>query len=140
MQKPYLFLEHTADAKFQAFGKDQEEAFGNAALAFTAVMTDVSKVEKNIQRKFEVTASTKEGLLFDFLQEMVVLLDVEGFISAKASVSITKANGVFTLKATLHGDLADHYDMTAYIKAMTYSDMFIKETPTSVTLQVVVDI
>ena len=43
----FKFLEHTADAKFQAFGKNLEETFANAALALTKLMTD-SKVKTKI--------------------------------------------------------------------------------------------
>ena len=40
----YKFFEHTADAKFQAYGKSVEEAFSNAALAMFSVITDTSKI------------------------------------------------------------------------------------------------
>ena len=46
----YKFLEHKADAKFQAFGKSLEEAFSNAALAMTSIMTDPKKIKENLTR------------------------------------------------------------------------------------------
>ena len=52
MQK-YKFLEHTADAKFQAYGKNMEEAFSNAALAMFSVITDTKKIKKNIKKGIE---------------------------------------------------------------------------------------
>ena len=42
----FRFLEHTADAKFQAYGKNIEEAFSNAALAMFSVITDIKKINK----------------------------------------------------------------------------------------------
>ena len=49
----FKFKPHTADVKFLAYGKDLEEAFTNAALATTAVMTEdpvKSKITKNRRR------------------------------------------------------------------------------------------
>ena len=43
----FKFLEHTADAKFQAYGKNMEEAFSNAALAMFSIITDTKKIKKN---------------------------------------------------------------------------------------------
>ena len=41
MKKRFRFLEHTADAYVEAYGSSLEEAFENAALASTEVMTEV---------------------------------------------------------------------------------------------------
>jgi len=47
----YRFLEHTADAKFQAFGKTLEEAFSNAALATASLMWDWEEIEQNVEHR-----------------------------------------------------------------------------------------
>src|SRR3989344_5902493 len=47
----YKFLEHTADAKFQAFGATLEEAFSNAALAMFSVMTEPGKIKPKLERE-----------------------------------------------------------------------------------------
>ena len=47
----YKFLEHTADAKFQAFGATLEEAFSNAALAMFSVMTEPEKIKPKLERE-----------------------------------------------------------------------------------------
>ena len=46
--KKYEFLEHTADTKFRAYGKNLEEQFSNAAIALIAVMFDPEKIEEKI--------------------------------------------------------------------------------------------
>ena len=58
--KQYEFLEHTADVKFRAYGKTLEEAFSNAALATSAVMTDVKKIKGKIEKTIAVQSKTKE--------------------------------------------------------------------------------
>ena len=54
MQK-FKYLQHTADAKFQAFGKTLEEAFCNAALAMVSLMWDPEKIEALFEIKLCVS-------------------------------------------------------------------------------------
>ena len=42
----YKYLPHTADVKFQSYGKTLEEAFVNAAYATADVITEHEKVKK----------------------------------------------------------------------------------------------
>ena len=51
MAEKFKYLEHTADAKFQAFGRTLEEAFANAVLATASLiflMIDFSGLRKSI--------------------------------------------------------------------------------------------
>ena len=41
----YKFFNKTADIKFQAYGKNLEEAFINAALAMTSIMIDYKLIK-----------------------------------------------------------------------------------------------
>lgn len=136
--KKFEFLEHTADTKFIAYGKSLEEAFANAALATTAVMTDVTKIRPKIEKHIQVEAKEKRSLLYDFLQELIFLLDTEAFLLSQ--VKNIKIDGKYKLTATLLGDTADNYEVSSAIKAITYNDMFIKEEPGKVSIQVVPDI
>lgn len=141
MAEKYEFLEHTADVKFRAYGKDLEEAFANAALATFAVMTDISKVKPKIEKEVSVECAKKESLLYDFLEELLYLVDTEGFLLSKVKeLKISETEKGFALKAVIAGDSADDYEVSTYIKAITYNDMFIKEEDGRVTIQVVHDI
>ena len=132
----YKFLEHRADAKFQAFGKSLEEAFSNAALAMTSVMTDPIKIKSKIKHKISVKGEDKKALLYNFLEQLLILLDTEKFLLHK--IRNIKINDN-KLTAELIGDkFNNQYDIIINIKAVTYNDMFIKEKPFIV--QVVVDI
>ncbi len=137
----YKFLEHTADAKFQAYGKTLEEAFSNAALAMFNVITDTTDVTTDITKKIIVESENKEALLYDFLSELLVLLDSVPFLlHIVESIKIEK-NEKYKLTAVVVGDShVSDYPINTHIKAMTYSEMFIKEEDDSVTIQVVVDI
>jgi len=50
----YKFLPHTADAKFQAFGKTLEEAFKNAAYAMTDIITNHKKVKAKVKETIKI--------------------------------------------------------------------------------------
>lgn len=140
MKKPFEFLPHTADVKFRAYGQTLEEAFANAALATTAVMTE-DTIKANKEKKVSITATTKEALLYDFLEKLVYFVDTEGFLVGQVkTLTIAKKGNAYRLYAVLLGDSADTYDVSMHIKAVTYSDMFIKEQKTGVTIQVVHDI
>jgi len=137
----YEFLEHTADAKFRAYGKTLEEAFANAVKATAAIMTDVSKIKHKLDKEINISASSKEALLYDFMDELIFLLDTESFIAAEVKqITITIKNLRFELNAVVLGDTADSYDVHTYIKAPTYNDMSIKEENGKFTVQMVHDI
>lgn len=133
----YKFLEHKADAKFQAFGKTLEEAFSNAALAMTSVMTDYEKIKPKVVYKVKAEGEDKKALLYSFLEQLLILLDTESFLLHKIkTIKINKNQ----LVAELIGDKfsKNNYVIKINIKAVTYNDMEVKEKPFMV--QVVVDI
>ena len=65
----YRFLPHTADGKFQAFGKTLEEAFGNAALAVASLVWDWEKIEPKVRHFVHVRGIDREQVLVKFLGE-----------------------------------------------------------------------
>ncbi len=137
----FKFLEHTADAKFQAFGKNLEEAFSNAALAMFSIIVDTDKVKPKIEKKIFVESENKESLLYDFLAELLVLLDSVPFLLNKVKSLKIEKGKKYKLTAVVVGDSdVKSYETKMHIKAMTYSEMFIKELPDKTTVQVVVDI
>ncbi|MDO8480942.1 MAG: archease [Nanoarchaeota archaeon] len=139
--KDFEFFEHTADAKFKAYGKTLEEAFSNAARAMYTIITDISKVKPKKSYLVEVSAKKKESLLFDFISKLVYLTDTEGFLlSDVQTLKIIPMDSSYSLNAVLLGDVAGLHELSTQVKAPTYSDMFIKEEKGLVTLQMVLDI
>ena len=134
----YKFLPHTADVKFRAYGKSMEEAFSNAALALTAVITDPKKVKPRIKKTIAVESEDEKALLYDFLEQFIILLDTEDFLLNKVkSIKIDK----LSLKAEIVGDAgSEKYKPKTHIKAVTYQEMEIKKEKNSFILQVVLDL
>lgn len=141
MVEKYRFLEHTADAKFQAFGKTLEEAFSNAALATASLMWDWRKIEKRIEHKVEIEGKDPKQLLNSFLEEIIYLWDTKMFLLSSAEkVRIEKKEGRYALRALFKGDeYSDKYKIYGDVKAITYNEMKIESRDHSM-VQVVVDI
>lgn len=128
----FKFLEHTADIKFQAFGKTKEDMFENAGMAMFDAMSD-EKIKEKITKKIKVSGREKdnENLLYEFLEELLFLFDSELFFVSKIkNLEINQKKGKNSqqiLKAELVGDSAENYEMKNDIKAVTYNEMFVKE-------------
>lgn len=136
----FKFLEHTADAKFQAFGKTMEEAFSNAALATFSIITNTKKVKENVKHDIECSAKDLKSLLYDFLEELVFLLDTEDFLLNNVGEIKIYKDELYFLRAVVVGDKADNYETTGDIKAVTYYDMEIKKEKNKCMVQVVLDL
>jgi SHS2 domain-containing protein len=126
--KRYIYLEHTADAKFQAFGKSLEEAFSNAALAMLNLMCDIKNFRGKISKKISIKGKDKEALLYNFLEEILFLLDSKNFLTCKIkSIKIKEIKNGYKLEAGLLGNRASACKFFGEVKAVTYNNMFVKE-------------
>lgn len=135
----YKFLEHTADVKFQAFGKTIEEAFKNSALAAKEAICGKTRIREKISRKINVKGKDLESLMYKFLEEILYLLDAENFmISRIKKVKLDREQ--FKIEAEIAGDKAENYNFTNQVKAATYNDMFVKRERGKWIAQVVLDV
>lgn len=134
----FKFLEHTADVKFQAFGKSLNEAFENAAAALKETICGKIKIKEKIKKKIKVKGKDKESLLYNFLEEFLFLLDSEGFLLSKVKVKINEEK--LGLEAEVYGDKASGYKFTNEVKAVTYNQMYVKKSRNKYIVQVVLDV
>ena len=89
-------------------------------------------------REVAVEADRPDRLLVRFLSEVVYLIDAEGFVPARARVSV----GEGRLSASLRGRVADSYRPKRrgpHVKAVTYHGLAIEPGP-PVRVQVVLDV
>ncbi|HHE36605.1 MAG TPA: archease [Candidatus Woesearchaeota archaeon] len=137
----YEYLDHTADLKIRAYGGTLEEAFINTVIGAFDFLTDTSKVERTIKKKISITANRINSLLYDFLEELLFLLDTEGFILAEIKdMRIIEGEGTFSLSCTALGDKYKRYEVKGNIKSVTYSEMSIKKYQGEYVIEVVLDI
>ena len=138
--QPYKFFEHTADVKYQAFGKTLEEAFINAAYAMKSILTE-DKIEPKIVKSITVQGRDLKQLLYNFLEEFLFLLDAEFFLLSEIeNLKINNVGKEYMLSALLKGDKNDKYSTDKHIKAATYNDMEIKQDKGQCMVQVVLDL
>ena len=128
----YKYLDHTADIKFQAFGKSLEEKFSNSAYAMIKIICK-HKVNEEITKKIKIKGIDNKSLLYRFLEEILFLLNTKNFLLSKVKEIKIKNN---ELAAVLSGDDLNNYKLGLDIKAVTYNDMIIDEKM----IQVVLDI
>jgi SHS2 domain-containing protein len=137
----FRFLDHTADAKFQAFGRTLEEAFANAALAVASLMWDPAEVERKLEHLVDVQGRDLEQLLVRFLGEIIYVFETRRFLAAGVDdLTIDREDGGFRLRAVFWGDdTPEKYAVFGEVKAVTYNEMMIDQG-CPVTVQVVVDV
>lgn len=130
--KRFEFLEHTADAYIAAYGKDEAEAFENAALALFEVITDVGKVRAVVQDLVEVEAEDDYALLYSWLEDLLVKFEIKGLLYSKFKVvELARTSNCSRLKARIWGEKYDpeRHPQKVGVKAVTYHRMEIIRRP-----------
>lgn len=126
---PYEFFDVTADIGFWAYGKTLEEAFENAALAMFNVITKTETVTEKESRKIGIESEDLSSLLYDFLEELLFIYEVDLILFSNFAVNIKKeeinSKEVYKLEAIATGEEIDwskHY-RGSEVKAITFHMM-----------------
>ncbi len=140
---PYRYLENiaTGDAAFEADSRNIEELFRDAAVATFEVMADTKSVSPRIIKEIELKNESLDGLLFDWLSELVYLKDTDAMLFSRFDVTIKK-NDVYGLKAKAAGDTIDpkKHTLRSDVKAVTYHMFEVKKTGNNWKARVILDI
>ena len=139
-KKNYEFLEHTADVYIAAYGKNLKKAFKNAALAMFDVMVNTKQIEPKIKKTVKVKAEDLKGLLFAWLNELLVFYGSENLAFSKFEVKIDEEK--MDLKAICYGEEINprKHEVRTEVKATTYHKMEIKKVNGKWQAKVIVDI
>jgi len=129
---PYKYLEDvgTADIAFEATGRDLPELFTAAADATLNVMIDnIDSVEPRETRRIELKNDKIDMLLFDFLQELIYLKDVERFLLRIREARIDETECSYSLRAIVAGETLDaaRHQQRADVKAVTLHDFQVEK-------------
>ncbi len=132
-EKPYELFDVTADIGFIAYGNNLNEAFENAGLAMFNIMSDTTNVECIRQFHIEVSSEDLVSLLYDYLEELLFLHDVEFLLFSQFNVNIEKINdnsqNQYKLSATVKGEDIDwdnKHIRLSEVKAITFHMMEVK--------------
>jgi len=124
--KPFEYLEHTADVGIRAYGRTIGEAFENAARAMFNLVTDLDKVRPDTEEAIEVEAVDLEGLLVEWLGELLYHLELDDLLFKEFEI---KELSETHLKALARGEKIDpqRHTLLLQIKAVTYHLLEVKK-------------
>ena len=132
---PFEEIEHTADWAFRARGRNLAELFENAARAMVS-LDKVATVEKSsLTRDVELEGVDRETLLVNWLNEILYLGQNHHEVYDRFRISHVSDNH---LRARLYG--RPSRDRVSDIKAATFHDLGIKQTPEGFEAVVVLDV
>lgn len=120
----YRQMPHTADAAYRIRGNSLAEIYVNAAEALMATLTDRRRLRPKETRRIEVEASDREALLVGWLNYLLYLYDVNGFLGRIFDIVELSDQ---RLEAIARGETYDperHVAKTA-VKAATYHHLEI---------------
>ncbi len=142
----YKFLEDVAlaDIAYEAYGKDLNEVFENAATAIFELTAELKTVEAKKKIEFKLEHENADNLLYDFLSEILFLKDSKYMVFRKVKVSINEngKNKKYSLKAVLEGDTINpkKQHLENDIKAVTMHMFELKKEKNNWKATVVADI
>ncbi len=132
-EKPYIFLEHTADILFEAYGKTYSEAFENSAHAMLSIFGTAGEKEAV---PFSLSAHNLQELTVQALADMLAYMDTHEIVFSKVEVaSFDEAKK--SLSFIAHGEKKRPRDT---VKAVTYHELMVKEDKEGWTIRVLLDV
>ena len=139
----YKFFEDIAiaDIAYEAYGKDLNELFENAALAILEMSADIKTIHAKEKIEFSLENEKLDNLLYDFLSEILFLKDSRYMIFNAARVEI-KEGKISRLKAVLEGETINpkKHKLDNDIKAITMHMFKLEKTNKGYSARIVVDI
>jgi SHS2 domain-containing protein len=122
----YEYFDVTADVGIDAYGESLDELFENAALAMFGVMCNPARVRPLKKKMVRVSAGDLEGLLREWLTQLLGLKDIYGMMFSKFKVSVDEER--LRAKGEAWGEeTRDLHEIKTEVKAVTYHMMEVKK-------------
>ncbi len=118
-----------ADMGIIAKGNTLEEVFKECAKGLMNLMVDISKVDKKIIKTIQLKNNDLYSLLYDFLTELLIIVDSENIVFSDFDIKITKKENEYYLIAKCYGEPLNKnkHEIKEEVKAITYHKMEIKK-------------
>ena len=139
IQSGFIILEHPADLGIKACGTTLAQAFEHVAYGLISLILDSNSIRQVKSRKVSVAAGNYQQLLVRWLNEILFLYDGERFAPVEFEIQELSAYRIF---AQVRGaDFnSEIYQTRLDVKAVTYHQLLINQTPGGYSLQVFLDI
>ncbi len=145
--KSYEFFDVTADIGFLSYGNTLKEAFENAGLAMFNIISNTDNVDPVEDMDIEVESEDLVSLLYDYLEELLFLHEVNFILFSKFNVDIEKIDGdngnQYRLKANIKGESINwdvKHERGSEVKAITFHMMEVKKIDDYYRLRVILDL
>ena len=124
----YKTLEHATDAIIEVTAKNLKEAFQIAGISVIDTILDSSKVDENDSRKLVVKGKDLKYLLYNWLEEIIILTITDGFAGKRIVIDILK-NENYEIHAEVFGEMINlkKHEFKVEIKSPTFHEMEIKQ-------------
>ncbi len=131
----YEEIDHTADWALKVRGRDLPALFANAAHGMMELAGVRTSDDVGQERQIEIQAIDRESLLVDWLHELLLALELEQLAFREMDLEITDGRKlVGTLRAV------PIVSMEKPVKAVTYNELHIQESPEGLETIIVFDV
>jgi SHS2 domain-containing protein len=129
----------TADKGIRAWGRDLPELFVSAARGMWSLMVEPGTARREEMLPVKVEAGDRETLLVGWLNELLYLHEVEGFVAADFTIRHLSDT---TLEGEVWGERVDRarHFMVGHVKAATYHLLQVLPVEGGWEARVVVDV
>lgn len=121
-------MEHATDAFIEVEAASLEEAFVVAAKSVVETILDVDLVEEKKERQISVSGKDLNYLLYNWLEEIIILTITEGFAAKSFRIRLEK-NQEYKIIADIKGEDVDikKHHFKVEIKSPTFHLMEIRQ-------------
>lgn len=131
-------FEHKADIGVRGFGDTLAEAFEQAAVAMTAVVTDIPLIQADTIIDISCDDDDSDTLLYDWLNALIYEMATRKMLFSRFEVNIDDGK----LTATAVGEAIDvqRHQPAVEIKGATYTELAVYQDQNQWVAQCVVDV
>lgn len=139
IERRWEHFEHQADIGVRGIGATKGEAFQQAALALTAVITDPRRVSSREAFEIELENGEDDLLLVDFLSRLILEMDTRKMLFGRFDVWVESPR----LRARVWGEpiRRDRHRPAVEVKGATYHEAAVRQDESGAWIaQCVVDV
>ena len=136
----YKYLEHSTDAFIDVKAKNLEEAFSVAGKSVVETIIDSNNIQEIEEKNIKVKGRTLLNLLYNWLEDIVIITITDGFAIKNFSVKIKK-NKEYQIISNISGEKLDikKHNFKVEIKSPTFHLMEIEEND-EITMRYLLDL
>lgn len=137
--KRYELFDVTADTGIIAYGDDLRSLFENAAIGMFSLIVNPDETRVRETVKVDVRSNSLEDLLVAWLNELIFIFEIKGFLLRECRVLEMDENHII---AEIRGEGFDPkiHSRDSYIKAATYHGLEIKRYDSSWMAKIIFDV